>query len=326
MPDIIFSNATANSIIRPQYFQFTGFSNLPHAKYYFILLCFVYAITLLGNSFVILIIYIDRRLHTPKYMAVFSLAVTDLGESTVLISNLFGIFVFNTEQIAYEACLINLFFVFFFSSVQSVMLTVLAYDRFVAICFPLRYHSILTNSSMAILITAGWLFNFLFMLIGLIFLTRLSFCKSTVIESYFCNYGPIYRLACNDNTPSITLVKVYIVLHLFLPMSVIGLSYAFILLALSKITSWEGRLKALKTCFSHLFLVSVFYGPLLMTFVAGVITPFHLNTRIITTSLSYAIPAMLNPIVYSLNTVEIKDFAGKMFRRSKLSIVVAFSK
>uniref|UniRef100_A0A3B3QVH7 Olfactory receptor 52E8-like n=1 Tax=Paramormyrops kingsleyae TaxID=1676925 RepID=A0A3B3QVH7_9TELE len=311
MSDISFSNATANSVIRPQYFQVTGFSNMPHAKYYFIFLCFVYAVTLLGNSFVTLIIYIDRRLHIPKYVAIFSLAVADLGESTALISNLFGIFVFNTERIGYGACLANLFFVFLFNSVQSVMLTVLAYDRFVAICFPLRYHSILTNTSMAILVSAGWVLNFLFMLIGLIFITRLSFCKSTVIDSYFCDHGPIYRLACNDNTPSITLAKVYIVLHLFLPMSVIGLSYAFILLALSKITSWEGRLKALKTCFSHLFLVSVFYGPLLVTFVAGFFTPFHLNTRIITTSLSYAIPAMLNPIVYSLNTVEIKDFARK---------------
>ncbi|XP_048837643.1 olfactory receptor 52E8-like [Brienomyrus brachyistius] len=326
MSDIIFSNATANSIIRPQYFQVTGFSTMPHAKYYFIFLCFVYAITLLGNSFVTLIIYIDRSLHTPKYIAIFSLAVADLGESTALISNLFSIFLFNTEQIAYGACLTNVFFVFFFNSVQSIMLTVLAYDRFVAICFPLRYHSILTTTSMAILITVGWVFNFLFMLIGLIFLTRLSFCKSTLIYSYFCDYGPMVTLACNDRLPSAIITRLYIVFHLFLPMSVIGLSYAFILLALFKITSWEERLKALKTCFSHLFLVSVFYGPLLVTFVAGLFTPFHPNTRIITTSLSYAIPAMLNPIVYSLNTVQIKDFARKMFRRSKPRIFAAFSK
>ncbi|XP_072557737.1 olfactory receptor 1-like [Paramormyrops kingsleyae] len=304
-------------LLRPDFFHISGFSNLPHAKYYFFFLCLVYAVTVLGNSLVTFIIYIDRSLHTPKYMAVFSLAIADLGESTAIFPNVVQNIIFNIHEITYGACLANMFFVYFFNSVQSVMLTVLAYDRFVAICFPLRYHSIVTNKSMGIIVTVGWIFNCTYMIVGIIFIIKLSFCKSTVIDSYFCDHGPIYRLACNDNTPSITLVKVYIVLHLFLPMFVISLSYASILLALSKIASWEGRLKALKTCFSHLILVSVFYIPLLGIYIAGIYIPINPSARIINTSLSYGVPAMLNPIVYSLNTAEIKEFVKKMFRRNR---------
>uniref|UniRef100_A0A3B3SNZ3 G-protein coupled receptors family 1 profile domain-containing protein n=1 Tax=Paramormyrops kingsleyae TaxID=1676925 RepID=A0A3B3SNZ3_9TELE len=317
MSGIIYQNDTAKSLVRPDFFHISGFSNLPHAKYYFFFLCLVYAVTVLGNSLVTFIIYIDRSLHTPKYMAVFSLAIADLGESTAIFPNVVQNIIFNTHEITYGACLANMFFVYFFNSVQSVMLTVLAYDRFVAICFPLRYHSIVTNKSMGIIVTVGWIFNCTYMIVGIIFIIKLSFCKSTVIDSYFCDHGPIYRLACNDNTPSITLAKVYIVLHLFLPMFVISLSYASILLALSKIASWEGRLKALKTCFSHLILVSVFYIPLLGIYIAGIYIPINPSARIINTSLSYGVPAMLNPIVYSLNTAEIKEFVKKMFGRNR---------
>ncbi|XP_023694628.2 olfactory receptor 1-like [Paramormyrops kingsleyae] len=315
MGDTLNQNATPNSFVRPQYFFITGFSNIPHAQYYFIFLCLVYVVTVLGNSFVTLIIYVDRSLHTPKYMVIFTLAVADLGESTAVFPNVINVCLLNIHQITYEACVSNMLFIYFFSSVQSVMLTVLAYDRFVAICFPLRYHSIVTNSSMGIILTVGCIFNFLFVMTTMLLVTRLSFCKSIVIDSYFCDHGPLYRLACNDNLPSYIMVMLFTTLHFFLPLFLIFLSYVCILLALFKIASWEGRLKALKTCFSHLILVSAYYFPILGIYVGAMAGSIQRNARIINISLSYAIPAMLNPIVYSLNTAEIKDFVKRSFRR-----------
>ncbi|XP_048837587.1 olfactory receptor 1-like [Brienomyrus brachyistius] len=317
MGDTLNQNATANSFVRPQYFFITGFSNIPHAQYYFIFLCLVYVVTVLGNSCVTLIIYVDRSLHTPKYMAIFTLAVADLGESTAVLPNVINVCLLNIHQITYEACVSNMFFIYFFSSVQSVMLTVLAYDRFVAICFPLRYHSIVTNTTMGIILTVGCIFNVVFVMSAVLLVTRLSFCKSIVIDSYFCDHGPLYRMACNDNLPNYTMAKLFTILYFLLPLSLICLSYVCILLALFKIASWEGRLKALKTCFSHLILVSAYYFPILGIYIGAMAGSVHRNARIINISLSYAIPAMLNPIVYSLNTAEIKDFVKRSFRRKK---------
>nr|XP_023694631.1 olfactory receptor 1-like [Paramormyrops kingsleyae] len=325
MSDIIHRNSTQNFFIRPQNFFISGFSNVPHAKYYFIFLCCIYIITVLANSFVTFIIYVDRSLHIPKYMAIFNLAVADLGESTAIFPNVINVCLLNIQQITYEACLTNMFFVFFFNSMQSFTLLLLAYDRFVAICFPLRYHSIVTNTSMGIILTVAWGINFMLLCLAVALITRLSFCKSTVIDSYFCDHGPLYRLACNDNLPNNILGIVYMILYLFLPLIVIGLSYACILLSLFKIASWEGHWKALKTCFSHLILVSVYYFPILGIYIGAMAGSVHRNARIINISLSYAIPAMLNPIVYSLNTAEIKDFVKKIIRRNKHRVQEATS-
>ncbi|XP_048837619.1 olfactory receptor 52E8-like [Brienomyrus brachyistius] len=314
-------NSSLNFIVRPMSFIISGFSSIPNIKYYYVFLSFIYTATVLGNLFVMVIIYVDQNLHTPKYLAIFNLAMADLGESTALIPKVIETFLFNTQEISYGACLANLFFVFLFNCMQSITLTLLAYDRFVAICVPLRYNSIVTNTSMAIILTVLWLFDLTIMMVIVALITRLSFCKSTVIDSYFCDHGPMYKLACNDNSLNAVMAIFNIVTFIFLPLTLIGLSYACILVSLFKIASWEGRLKALKTCFSHLILVLIFYIPLVSTYIAAMATSIHRDVRIINTSLSYAIPPMLNPIVYSLNTAEIKDFVRKMFRRKTHSVI-----
>uniref|UniRef100_A0A8C9TZA8 G-protein coupled receptors family 1 profile domain-containing protein n=1 Tax=Scleropages formosus TaxID=113540 RepID=A0A8C9TZA8_SCLFO len=308
-------NSSSNVTVRSGFFFISGFSNIPHSNYYHIFLSFVYVVTMLGNSFVMIIIY--RGLHTPKYMAIFNLAIADVCQSTALIPNLIKTFLFDSQEITYEACLANLFFVFFFSCMQSTTLVILAYDRFVAICFPLRYHAVVTNISMGVLITVTWTFNSAVMSFTVGLITRLSFCESTVIDSFFCDHGPLYRLACNDYSLNIMMAYFNIATFIFLPLTLIGLSYICILVALFKITSWEGRLKAFKTCFSHLTLVSIFYIPVVGTYITALTVSIHRNARIINTSLSYSLPPMINPIVYSLNTADIKEFAKKIFRSTR---------
>ncbi|XP_029111484.1 olfactory receptor 1-like [Scleropages formosus] len=321
---VMFSkNSSSNGIVRPAFFFISGFSNIPHSNYYYIFLSFVYVVSMLGNSFVMIIIYRDRNLHTPKYMAIFNLAIADVCQSTALIPNLIKTFLFDSQEITYVACLANLFFVFFFICMQSTTLVILAYDRFVAICIQLRYYAVVTNISMGVLITVTWTFNSAVMSFTVGLHTRFSFCKSTVIDSLFCDYGPVYRLACNDYSPNIMMAYLNIATFIFLPLTLIGLSYTVcvytgILVALFKITSWEGRLKALQTCFSHFTLVSIFYIPVVCTYITAMTVSIHRNARIINTSLSYSLPPMINPIVYSLNTVEIKEFAKKMFRANRL--------
>ncbi|MBN3308626.1 O51E2 protein, partial [Amia calva] len=302
------------AFVRPQFFYINGFSNIPHVKYYYIFLCFVYAVTVFANFFIIFIIYTERCLHTPKYVAVFNLAVIDISESTALIPKLIHTFLFDSQFIAYEACLANMFF----TSMQSLTLVVLAYDRFVAICFPLRYHIIMTNTSMLVIIACVWVFTATLILTLVLLITRLSFCRSIVIESYFCDHGPMNRIVCNDNFPNSLHAKICTAVFTFIPFSLIVLSYVCILSALLKIASGEERLKAMKTCTSHLMLVIVFYLPFFIAYIAAFMSIFNSNIRIICSSLSSTIPPMLNPIIYTLKTEEIIGAIRKLYKRNKI--------
>ncbi|XP_066537955.1 olfactory receptor 51F2-like [Hoplias malabaricus] len=300
------------TIVHPEYFYISGFTGIPYVKYYFIFLIFTYIIAVFGNSFVLFMIYIDRSLHIPRYMGIFILALADLGDTNALIPNLIKTFLFDSQYISYNACIANMFFVFFFISVQSLTLVVLAYDRYVAICLPLRYHGIVNNSLMASALMGIW--SYCAVLLGAIMalITRLSFCKTIEVKSYFCDHGPIYNIACNDNTINSIMAKIRTTLCIYAPFLVIILSYLGIFIELSKITSWEGRIKALKTCVSHLLIVGIFFIPIISTYIAALTFTLHPNTRIISTSLSSVIPPMVNPIIYVLNTKEFKDFLVKM--------------
>ncbi|XP_064159069.1 olfactory receptor 52E4-like [Anguilla rostrata] len=306
-------NAT---LVHPPFFFISGLS-MPHAKYYYVFLCFVFVVSVLGNSFVMFSIHKEASFHTPKYMAVFNLVVADLAESTALIPNLIAMFLFDSQYISFDACLANMFFVYFFSSLQSLTLTVLAYDRLVAICLPLRYHAIITMQAMAVILTVVWAYDSVLLILMVSLVPRLSFCKSIVVESYFCDHGPIFRMACNNNHVNIIMGIINMILLLYVPFFLTVLSYVFISGALFKIASWEGRFKAIKTCSAHLIMVAIYYMPILSIYMAGLFFPIQPNVRIMNTSFSKAITPMMNPIIYVLNTEEFKEFIKKLFRRKK---------
>ncbi|XP_064205575.1 olfactory receptor 1E16-like [Anguilla rostrata] len=308
------------TIVRPEFFYISGFAGIPHTKYYYVFLCLCFALTLLGNTFIMFVIYTDHSLHTPKYIVVFNLAVSDLCGSTTLIPQMIDTFLFKSHLISYEACLTSMFFVFWFGSVQSFTLTVLSYDRCVAICFPLRYNEIVTSKSMLVITAILWIFAGTAILITVIFINRISFCKSIVVNSYFCDPGPIHLLACNDNTPSAVIHWTHPVIILWLPVLFITGTYISIARALFKIAEASERLKAMKTCSSHLILVSVFYLPVCITYAMG--SAIQLNARIVNMSLTTVLPSMLNPIIYSLKTEEFTESIKKLYRRKKIHIAV----
>ncbi|XP_061073172.1 olfactory receptor 1F1-like, partial [Conger conger] len=302
------------ALVRPPFFFINGLNNIPHAKFYYVFLCFVFVVSVLGNSFVMLSIYTERSFHTPKYMGVFNLAVADLGESTSLIPNLMAMFLFDSQYISYDACFANMFFVFFFMGLQSLTLTILAYDRLVAICFPLRYHAIVTMPAIAVMLAVVWGITALFIISLVSLITRLSFCKSIVVKSYFCDHGPIFRLACNDNLPNYIMAHASSILFLYLPLIFIVLSYVCIAHALFKIASWEGRFKAIKTCSAHLMLVALYYFPVLGIYFTALASTVQPNVRVMSTSLAKAISPMMNPIIYVLNTEEFKEFSKRILK------------
>ncbi|XP_061105497.1 olfactory receptor 1F1-like [Conger conger] len=307
---------TNTTIVHPKFFFISGFASIPHTNYYYVFLCSVYAMTVLVNTFIMFMIYTDHCLHNPKYIPVFNLAVSDLCGSTAIIPQMIDTFLFKSHLISFEACLTNFFFVFLFINMQSFTLTVLSYDRYVAICFPLRYNEIVTNKSTLVITAVLWVFAGTANVIAVIFINRLSFCKSNVIDSYFCDPGPIHLLACNDNTPSSVINWTHPLLILWFPVLFITGTYILIAKALLKIAETSERLKAMKTCTSHLILVSVFYLPICITYAMG--STIHQNARMINMSLTTILPPLLNPIIYSLKTEEFTESIKKLYRRKKI--------
>ncbi|XP_061105483.1 olfactory receptor 52E4-like [Conger conger] len=315
------SNGFINTtIVHPDFFFISGLIGIPHTNYYYIFLGFVYAVTVLGNTFVMFIIYTDHCLHSPKYTVILNLAVSDLCVSTAVIPLLIDTLLFKSHLISFRACLTDMFFVYLFYAMQSLTLTLLSYDRCAAICFPLRYNEIVTNKSMLLILTVIWMLAGSAAVVAATLLSRLSFCKSTVIDSYFCDHEPTYRLACNDNSPSVVIRWTYPVLSLWFPLVFITGTYVCIARALLKIAAVSERLKAMKTCTSHLILVSVFYLPLCFSFALG--PSIHQNARIINVSLATVLPPALNPIIYTLKTEEFTESIRKLYRRKKMRTIV----
>ncbi|XP_030009360.1 olfactory receptor 1-like [Sphaeramia orbicularis] len=312
-----------STFVRPAQFYIGGFSDVPHDKYYYVFLSFVYILTVIGNVALLSVIYLAKTLHTPKYMIVFNLGLADLCGSTALIPKLLDTFLLNRRYIAYEACISYMFFVLFFTSLQSWTLVIMAYDRLIAICFPLNYHNVVTVTNIAAMLLFMWVFVLSLLASTVSLINRLSFCRSVVIESFYCDHGPIFHLACNDWSLNRLMAYVGFITILCIPPILIVLTYVCIVIALSRIASGKERLKALKTCTSHLALVIIFFLPLMGTNIAAVASYLHPNARIINATLTHTIPALLNPIVYSLKTEEVfstfKKFCTKISNRASFN-------
>ncbi|XP_038134754.1 olfactory receptor 11A1-like [Cyprinodon tularosa] len=309
------------TFVRPAYFYIGGFVGIPNINYYFFFLFFVYVFSVLGNATVMVVIIFDHTLRGPKYVAVFSLALTDILSSTALVPKVIDIFLFDHRYISYNECLTFMFFCFTLLSMQCLNLVALSYDRLIAIMYPLHYQIKLTRTFMINLIIMLWLIVIILVLIAVGLITRLSFCKSVVINSYFCDHGPIYRIGCNDVTPSRAVSGLLPILLLWIPLAFILATYGCIGYALSKISTAQQRTKAFKTCSGHLSLVAIYFLPI--TFVYGAGSKTHPNARIINLSLTTVIPPLLNPIIYVFYTQEMKQSLKKLMHiKGKTKIMV----
>ncbi|NXH32791.1 O52B2 protein, partial [Myiagra hebetior] len=276
--------------------------------------CCMYLGALLGNGVLLFTIWTERSLHQPMYLFLSMLAVADLTLSTTAVPKMLALFWFRAREISFGACLTQMFFVHFTCAVESVILFAMAWDRFVAICFPLRYGAVLTPSAVAKIGLAALLRSFCIMFPCIFLLRRLPFCGHNVIPHTYCDHMAIARLACADISVNIWYGLVVPFTLIMLDLVLIGVSYGFILLALSRLPSRSARHKAFHTCGSHVCVLFLFYIPaafssLTQRFGRNIPPDVH----ILLANLYVLFPPLLNPVVYGVRTQQIRDKVVKVF-------------
>ncbi|NWI70750.1 O1052 protein, partial [Todus mexicanus] len=271
----------------------------------FVLLLLIYAVTLLGNAGIIVVIRSDPRLHTPMYFFLGSLAIVDICFSSVVAPRTLVNFLSERKTISFLGCMGQAFFYIVFVTMECFLLAVMAYDRYVAICNPLLYSSVMTRRLCLRLVVGSYIGGVLNSIIQMTFIIGLPFCSSNVINHFFCDVPPLLALSCASTyLNEMILFSMAGVIELS-TISTILVSYIFISFAILRIRSAEGRQKAFSTCASHLTAVTVLYGTTIFMYLRPS-SSYSLNTdKVVSVFYTVVIP-MLNPLVYSLRNQEVK--------------------
>ncbi|XP_005077396.1 olfactory receptor 7G2-like [Mesocricetus auratus] len=277
-----------------------------------LLLC-IYLITFLGNLLIIMVVSSDFHLHTPMYFFLSNLSFVDMCLSSTTIPKVLVDMQAQAQSITYTGCFTQVCFILEFASLENCLLAVMSYDRYVAICHPLRY-AVIMNPTLC-----GWLIILSLvislentLLLGLMLL-RLSFCSDMETPLFYCELAQVIKLACSDTF--INNILIYISTFIFggVPISGIIFSYTKIVSSVIRISSVKGRYKAFSTCASHLVVLSLFYGTALGVYISSALTISTRSTAI--ASLMYTVvPQMMNPFIYSLRNSDIMEALRKFYQ------------
>ncbi|XP_074046043.1 olfactory receptor OR51C1-like [Macrotis lagotis] len=304
-----------NTIFHIQSFFLTGIPGLENFHVWLsIPFCFLYGIALSGNSMILFVIITETSLHEPMYYFLSMLSFTDLGLTLSTLTTMLGLFWFDAREISFDACIGQMFFIHGFTFMESSVLLAMAFDRFIAICNPLRYTTILTNSRIAKVGMVIVIRGTAALVPLLLLLKRLSFCHSHVLHHSYCFHPDVMKLSCSDT-------KVNSVFGLAIVISTAGIDSVFILLSyvliihsILSIASPEERKKAFSTCISHISAVAIFYIPMISLSLVhrfGKHAPAYVHTLIANVYL--LIPPVMNPIIYSVKTKQIRRAIIKIF-------------
>ncbi|XP_030401087.1 olfactory receptor 52B2-like [Gopherus evgoodei] len=277
--------------------------------------CLIYVVTLFGNSLLLFIILTEQSLHEPMYLFVSMLAAVDLLLSTTAVPKMLAVFWFGAGEISFAACLTQLFFIHVSFMAESAILLAMAFDRYVAICDPLRYTIILTKSAIGKVGLAVVTRSFCIIFPIIFLVKQLKFCRTNLLPHTYCEYMVIVQLACNDITVNVWYGVVVAILVIGLDSVLIAVSYGLILRAVFQLPSKDARLKALRTCSSHLCVILMFYTPVFLPIFAHLFRQIPGYSLILLTNLYVLIPPMLNPIIYGMTTKEILKRTINVFHR-----------
>ncbi|XP_014695529.1 olfactory receptor 13C7-like [Equus asinus] len=295
-------------------FILQGLSEYPRAEKLLFVMCLVmYLVILLGNSTLIILTVLDSHLHTPMYFFLGNLSFLDIWYTSSFIPTMLIHFLSKKKPISFTRCVVQMSVSYTMGSTECVLLAVMAYDRYMAICNPLRYPIIMSKALCIQMASLSWGLGFLNSLTETILAIRLPFCGKNVINHFVCEILAFVKLACTDISLNEVTIMLGNVIFLFSPLLLICISYIFILSTVLRINSAEGRKKAFSTCSAHLTVVTVFYGTILFMYMKPKSKDSTFDKLI---ALFYGVVTpMLNPIIYSLRNTEVHGAMRKLMTR-----------
>ncbi|XP_004682815.1 PREDICTED: olfactory receptor 5B12-like [Condylura cristata] len=305
-------------------FILVGLTNDPNLQIpLFIIFSLIYLFILIGNLGMIKLILLDSRLHTPMYFFLSNLSLVDFGYSSAVTPKVMTGFLTGDNVISYNACATQFFFFGGFVTAENFLLAVMAYDRHAAVCKPLHYTNTMTKGVCVCLVTGSYFCGFLNASIHTGDIFSLSFCRSNVVDHFFCDAPPLLTLSCSDTHVTEMAMFFVVGFNVLFSILVISISYLFVFITILRMRSSAGRQKAFSTCASHLTAVSIFYGTVIFMYLQPSSSHSMSTDKMASVFYTMIIP-MLNPLVYSLRNKEVKSAFKKTVGKAKSSIGFIF--
>ncbi|XP_040275652.1 olfactory receptor 6B1-like [Bufo bufo] len=282
---------------------------------FFFIFLFMYTLTIVENLLVIIMIWNSRNLHKPMYFFLGNLSFLEVWYVTVTVPKLLSIFVTENRQITLIGCMTQLYFFIFLACTECVLLTVMAFDRFVAICYPLHYVIIMNWNFCFVLAFCTWFAGFVISLIKIYYISQLTFCQSNLVNHFYCDVSPLLNLACTDMKQTEVVDFILALIILLVPLLLTCFSYMCILATIIRIPNSSGRKKAFSTCASHLVVVVILYSTALFMY-ARPNKAQSVNFNKLVSVVYTVVTPFLNPIIYCLRNKEVKEAINKLLFRN----------
>uniref|UniRef100_A0A8D0V5R6 Olfactory receptor n=1 Tax=Sus scrofa TaxID=9823 RepID=A0A8D0V5R6_PIG len=308
-------------------FFLRGLSGYPRLELlFYVLISIMYVVILLGNGTLILISIVDSHLHTPMYFFLGNLSFLDICYTTTSIPSTLVSFLSERKTISFSGCAMQMFLGLAMGTTECVLLGMMAFDRYVAICNPLRYSVLMSKASYVPMAAGSWIIGGVNSAVQTAFVVQLPFCRNNVINHFSCEILAVMKLACADISGNEFIMLVATTLFTLMPLLLIIMSYSLIISNILKIRTSEGRSKVFSTCSAHLTVVIIFYGTILFMYMKPkskeTLTSGDLDATDKLISVFYAIiTPMINPLIYSLRNKDVKDAVKHLLRRKHFFII-----
>ncbi|XP_058600928.1 olfactory receptor 6N1-like [Onychostoma macrolepis] len=303
-------------------FVIVGFPGLQPHYYAFVsaLLFFVYVCTLAGNAIFFILFVMTKSLQKPVYYCIINLVVCDVLFSTTTLPKIISRYWFQDGTISFLGCFVQMFFVHYLGGVGSYVLAVMAIDRYAAICYPLQYHSLMTNQIVLNLILGCWILALVGPLMIVIRAYPLPYCAENTIIHCYCDHVSITTLACTDRLLYSIPALINALVVLLGSLAVIVYSYCSIFVAVMRISNTQGRMKTFSTCSPQLIIIALFFLPRCFIYLSSNIgIKFSTDLRLVIVMMYSLLPPMINPVIYCLRTDEVKKILRSQFQKRKIA-------
>lgn len=305
-------------------FTILGFPGL-HPVYYgpvSVLLLLVYLAIMVGNCFTISVIYFVQSLHKPTYLIFVNLAMTDVVFGTVTLPRVIARYWWNDTLTLFGTCFAQMYFVHSMGAITSLILLIMALDRFIAVWFPLQYPAVVTNRSISIVCFLCWALTFIRMIGVVLHALTLPYCgdHGNTIAHCYCDHLSITQLGCGNDVKYVKIVSLGIALfRLLLPLTFIIFSYFSVIIAVNTMSQAEGHHKVLSTCVPQIFITCLYYVPRCFVYIAHNLGyMLGQDTQVIIVMMYSLIPAIVNPLIYCFKTKDIKDVLTQRFKHRRV--------